>query len=109
MTDTFAHAQKIDSGDHCVHIAAVADLLARNLCSRDRSGALPLIFMYRREDFHRAEILGELADLLREKNRVWKLISAPMGTRICLGVSHHPKSAVLMPHRRAGRTHSQSA
>jgi DNA-binding transcriptional LysR family regulator len=28
---------------------------------------LPLIFMYRREDFHRAEILGELADLLREK------------------------------------------
>jgi DNA-binding transcriptional LysR family regulator len=29
---------------------------------------LPLIFMYRREDFHRAEIMSELADLLREKS-----------------------------------------
>jgi DNA-binding transcriptional LysR family regulator len=29
---------------------------------------LPLIFMYRPEDFHRAEILGKIADLLREKS-----------------------------------------
>src|ERR1700757_912293 len=29
---------------------------------------LPLIFLYRSEDLHRAEILGELADLLREKS-----------------------------------------
>jgi DNA-binding transcriptional LysR family regulator len=29
---------------------------------------LPLSFMYRRDDFHRAEILGELADLLQEKS-----------------------------------------
>jgi hypothetical protein len=28
---------------------------------------LPVIFMHRRENFSRAEILGELADLLREK------------------------------------------
>lgn len=29
---------------------------------------LPVIFMYRRENFHRAEILEELADLMRENS-----------------------------------------